>query len=123
MITTLTNAIKNTATLILLYALPTIATAQFSVDKLGLLTGKEGEGKSFATVVYGAGNFFNAVYGIVFSLVVLFFLFSLARLLLGVEDPEKRKTVKFMVTWGVIALFVLISFAGIVALTRETINL
>jgi len=122
MITTLTNTIRNIATLTLLYVLPTIASAQFTVSELGL-TGEEGENKSFATVVYGAGNFFNAVYGIVFSLVVLFFLFSLARLLLGVEDPEKRKTVKFMVTWGVIALFVLISFAGIVALTRETINL
>lgn len=110
-------------TALLLFIIPTIASAQFSVGKLGNLTGKEGEGKSFADVVYGAGTFFNSVYGIIFAIVFLFFLFNLARLLLGIQDSEKRKSVQFLLTWGLVALFVLISFAGIVAITRETINL
>jgi len=55
-----------------------------------------------------------------FAFVLLAFFWNLFQLLATVSDAEKKKQARERMIWSVIALFVLFSLAGIVAMLQNT---
>ncbi len=64
----------------------------------------------------------NATY-IVASLALLYFFWGLAELILKSSDDEKRKESIQKLIWGLVALFVLLSIAGIINLLQFSFGL
>jgi multisubunit Na+/H+ antiporter MnhB subunit len=53
-------------------------------------------------------------------LVLLFFVWNLSQVMFSLGDAEKMKQARSRVIWSVIALFVLLSLGGLVAIINET---
>ncbi len=53
------------------------------------------------------------------ALALLFFLYGLVRFLLNSNDEDGRKEARGQMIWGIIALFVIVSVWGLVALLNE----
>lgn len=47
-------------------------------------------------------------------LALIFFMWGVAMFILGAGDPEKREQGKHVMTWGIVALFVIVAVWGIV---------
>lgn len=54
------------------------------------------------------------------ALAILFFFWGLAKFILYSSNEEKRKEGKHIMIWGVLALFVMVTIGGIVALLSNT---
>ena len=76
-------------------------------------------GQGLAGVLDVASDLITTAVPIVISLAVLYFLWGLATYLL---KPEKEAGIQMM-TWGIIALFVMVSIWGLVNLLKDTFNL
>jgi hypothetical protein len=63
-------------------------------------------------------NVLNLAFPVVIGLAFLFFLWGLANFILNSGNEEKRTEGKRLMTWGVIALFIMVSVWGIVWLLR-----
>lgn len=79
-------------------------------------------------VAFGAEtlrDFINIITEIVFLTVpfaaaLLFFFWNLYQLIATVGDPEKKKQAKTRLIWSIIAMFILFSLAGLVAMLQQT---
>ncbi len=68
------------------------------------------------------GNLLNGIYTIlndiilpgILVLALIFFMWGVAMFILGSGDPEKREQGKHVMTWGIVALFVIVAVWGIV---------
>jgi hypothetical protein len=61
-----------------------------------------------------------AVIPIAFALAILFFFWGIAKFIYFADNEQKRKEGKNILIWGVIAIFILVSIWGIVALLKDT---
>jgi len=57
--------------------------------------------------------------GLVFALALLFFLWGLAKYIFAAGDEAAKETGKNIMFWGIIALFIMASVLGIIALLQE----
>ncbi len=58
---------------------------------------------------------------VVTGLALLYFFWGLAQIILNAGDSEKSKEAKFRVLWGLIALFVIVSLGGLIAVINNTV--
>lgn len=61
-----------------------------------------------------AKNFINLLIPLIIALTVLFFLFGLFKLVRAGDDSDARSEAKGYITWGVVALFIMVSVWGLV---------
>ena len=66
------------------------------------------------------GNIVGLAIPIAFSLSLLFFFWGLAKYIYNAGDEDARNDGKQMMVWGVVAMFVVSSVWGLVALIRTT---
>ena len=84
--------------------------------------------KNPLTSVSGLLNFFtctiiSSVIPLLFSLATASFIWGIVQFFLNPENEEGRKKGKSFMTWGLIALFVMTSMWGIVALLGNTFQI
>lgn len=61
----------------------------------------------------------TAATGVVIALALLYFLWGMALLILNAADPAKKAEGKQKMLWGIIALFVMVSLIGILAILKN----
>lgn len=57
------------------------------------------------------------------SLAVLMFLWGIVKFIANIGDEEARKAGKSLMVWGMIALFVMVSFWGIIGYVQQSLGL
>ncbi len=62
----------------------------------------------------------NAVIPLLIGLAVTAFVYGIIQFFLNPDNEEKRKAGKSYMLWGVIALFVMVSFWGLVGILSDT---
>lgn len=77
----------------------------------------------FAGIVDKAIALANPFAGIIISLAVLYFLWGLAQFILAAGNEEKVKEARATMTWGIIALFVMVALWGLAYLVVNTFSL
>lgn len=75
---------------------------------------------NFAELVNVIIGLANPIFGMIVSLILLVFLFGLARTIFSLGGPEGVEQGKQIMIWGAISLFLAIAFWGIVALLQNT---
>lgn len=113
---------KSFIALLITFLVPALTFAQ----QFDLLPSDEklaGTEKTFATLVYGAGGFFQSILVTIIAASFLFFIWGLARNLLRVGTEEGRKASKNIMVWGVIGLFVSMTVFGILTIVLATVGL
>lgn len=68
-------------------------------------------------------NLLNKVVALLIALAVVFFMIGVVKFIASADDEDKRISGKKMMLWGIIGLFVLVSFWGFVAILVNTFNL
>jgi len=94
---------------IALIAFPTIAAAQSIGGVLGLLA--------------QANDLINRLIPFVIALTVLVFLYGIFKFVMSGNNEDGRKDAIGLITWGVIALFVMVSVWGLVNILVRSVNL
>lgn len=69
---------------------------------------------TFTNIIRQAG-------AVVVALALLFFFWGLARFIMHAEDATKKEEGKNVMIWGIIALFVMVSFIGIISVLQTTV--
>jgi len=87
--------------------LPSIALA--ATDKL----------QNFKQLVYFVLGLVNLAIPVAVSLAILVFFWGLARYILASGDPKGNEAGKNLMIWGLIALFVLVSYLGIINIAQH----
>ena len=67
-----------------------------------------------------AGVILNRAVPLLISLAVVWFIWYVFRYLIASEDEEKRSAAKKGMVWGIIAIFVMVSIWGLVAILQAT---
>jgi predicted PurR-regulated permease PerM len=65
----------------------------------------------------------DIVIPIVITLAVIYFLWGLAKFLTSAGDSEKHEEGRNIMIWGVIAIFVIVSFWGLVRVIQNTFSI
>ncbi|MEK7208691.1 MAG: pilin [Patescibacteria group bacterium] len=68
-------------------------------------------------------NIFNPLVALILTLALVYFLWGIVKYLQAVGDETKRKEGISMMTYGVIALFVMVSVWGLVKVIKNTFPL
>lgn len=68
-------------------------------------------------------NVFNPLVGILLALALIYFLWGVVKYTQSVGDETKRKEGVTMMTYGIIALFVMVSVWGLVTVLKNTFQL
>ena len=68
-------------------------------------------------------NVFNPLVGILMALALIYFFVGIVKYMQSVGDETKRKEGVNMMTYGIIALFVMVSVWGLVNVLKKTFNL
>ncbi len=68
-------------------------------------------------------NVFNPLVGVLLALALIYFLWGVVKYMQSVGDETKRKEGINMMTYGIIALFVMVSVWGLVNLLKNTFPL
>lgn len=70
-------------------------------------------------------NFFTSLVGltipIAVALCLFFFFWGIVQVFFDVEDAKKRDEGRKKIVWGLIALFVVVSLSGIIAILKQSI--
>lgn len=83
--------------------MPVVASAQTLLNTLALVS-----------------TFLNALIGLFITIAILVFFWGLIQYLLNLGSDEKRKEGLYIMTYGIIALFVMVSIWGIIRLLQGT---
>ncbi|HEY4524405.1 MAG TPA: pilin [Candidatus Paceibacterota bacterium] len=68
-------------------------------------------------------NIFNPLVGLILTLALVYFLWGIVKYLQSVGDETKRQEGIKMMTYGIIALFVMVSVWGLVNVLKKTFPL
>ena len=68
-------------------------------------------------------NIFNPLVGLILTLALVYFLWGIVKYLQSVGDETKRQEGIKMMTYGIIALFVMVSVWGLVKVLKKTFPL
>ena len=68
-------------------------------------------------------NLLNAVVPMLIAIAVVFFLWSVLKYINSGDNAETRAQARALMTYGIIAIFVMVSIWGFVGLLRDTFNL
>lgn len=72
-------------------------------------------------LVYLVRDFINVLVPLIFAVAVLLFLFGIVKfMLLHPDKPELREQGRQFMLWGIIAMFVMVSFWGLVNILTNT---
>lgn len=69
--------------------------------------------------------FDNAVWpfmALLSALAMLLFIYGIVEFIAGADSEEKRKTGKSHLIWGIVGLFIMASFSGIIALIKNFVE-
>ena len=86
--------------------LPALASAAFSLSA---------GGETFKSVINYVLDVINILNPILFALAFIVFFWGLSKFILNSGKPEERKNGRSYMAWGVLALFVLLSFQAIIS--------
>ncbi len=86
------------------------------------------------SVAYGISNltqlvdFFtnfitNSVVGLLYALAIVYFFLGVMKFIKGADDVKAREEGRQFMIWGIIGLFVMVSFQGIVMVLKNTFQL
>ncbi len=64
----------------------------------------------------------NAILPLLITLAVIGFVFGIIKYLVAGDNEEKRKKGKEFMTWGLVSLFVMVSFWGIISIFQKSFN-
>ena len=78
-----------------------------------------GDLASFILVI---GHIINLLVPMVSTLAVVYFFYGLAKYILNAGDEDKRKEAQGVMTWGVLALFIIVTIWGIIGFIQATIG-
>lgn len=113
---------------VVVYFLPVFALAQdsfidYDVDVSTRYTGRGGGGGGLWDLLYIILDILDIVVVLIVALAVVYFLIGILKYITSGGDEDKRKEAGKMMTFGVIGLFVMISFWGIVNILVNTFDL
>ena len=114
---------KRSALLLLSYLFTAqMAFAQLRPENLRAPAQNSLEGTSFRELVYGPlGGFVQSVfYLLILSSIVVFIWGLISYFAPGGQEPDKRKKAIFLLTWGLVAIVILISTVAVVDLVVDT---
>jgi len=113
--------------------LPTVSFAQFNYNRFGTTRYYGGYGGVGSGGGYGGGSLWNLFFIvmdflsqaviILISLAVVFFLYGILKYISRGDDEESQKKGRNIMIYGIIGLFVMISFWGIVNILINTFEL
>lgn len=63
------------------------------------------------------------VINLLMTLAVAIFIFGIVKFILAAGSPEKLKSAKFLIIYGLIGLFMLVCFWGIISIFKNTFSL
>src|SRR3989338_4030248 len=112
---------------------PFLSFAQFNYNRFGTTRYYGGYGGGGSGGGYGGGSLWNLFYIVMdflsqavillVALAVVFFLYGILKYITAGDDEEKRGKMKNVMIYGIIGLFVMISFWGIVNILINTFEL
>lgn len=73
-------------------------------------------------IVYFSGLISDFIIPLLVGVAVVAFMYGIIQYFLNPENEEKRKQGKSYITWGLVALFIMISFWGIVRIAQNTFD-
>jgi len=94
-------------TLGVLYFAPFLAFAQVTIN----------------SIIQKIGAIFNLVIPFLITLALIYFLYGVARYIMNQGDEEARKNARNVMIHGIIALFVIVSVWGLVAVLNTTFGI
>jgi len=78
---------------------------------------------SLNDVISAVGGLISGLTSVALGVALLIFLWGLAKFILKAHDPKENESGKNLMKWGLIALFVMVSYKGIVLLLQGEIGL
>ncbi len=90
---------------------------------VALAQSRVGLGNSVIPVINDIITIVNALVPFMLTLAVLYFLWGLAKFVLAAGDEGSRDSGKSIMVWGVIAITVMVSLWGLVALLQGIFNI
>lgn len=75
---------------------------------------------TFSEVAYGIVNFLNNLIPFLIAIGLFAFLFGVLRFLIAQENEEIKERARESMVWGTLALFIMVSFWGIVQILLRT---
>lgn len=102
-----------------IFTTQTQTTSGFSFGSGGFFGGGGGLWGLLSIVM----SILNRVVIILIALAVVFFLYGVLKFIISAGEVEKRDEGKKMMVWGIVGLFVMISFWGFVRILSNTFNL
>ena len=88
-----------------------------------LLTPIFAHAQTFQNILGQVKSILDLVIPIVITLAVIYFLWGLAKFLTSAGDSEKHEEGRNIMIWGVIAIFVIVSFWGLVRVIQNTFSI
>jgi len=89
------------------FALPMIAFAQTKIGDI-------------LDTIY---DLLSAIIPILTVLALIYFIWGVAKYIMSQGDEEQQKSARGMMIWGIIALFVIVSVWGLVAILQDTVGI
>lgn len=75
---------------------------------------------SIKSIFTGATNLLSSAVNLLMILAVAVFLWGIVKFIASAGNPEKLKSAKWLIIYGLIGLFVLVSYWGLVAVLKST---
>jgi len=74
-------------------------------------------------LIQGVGRFVYVLIPLSFTVTILFFFWGLARFILKADNEAERDAGKEVMKWGIVALFIILSIWGIVAVLQGELGI
>jgi fumarate reductase subunit D len=101
----------------------TIAKNLFGIISLALPILAFAASKNFKEFVVGIiGIFNNSVIPVIFGLVFVFLLYGILKYIISAGDEKKVEEAKKTVFYGIIAIFIMLSFWGLVSIITSSFS-
>ena len=71
-------------------------------------------------IIFNFIDIISALIPLVIALAILFFFWGLAKFIFYADNEEKKKEGKSIMLWGIIALFIIVTIGGIIALLGDS---
>jgi len=78
---------------------------------------------NFSDLIRAIGSLVSGSFGVLVGIALLVFLWGLARFIMHMGSEGKVEEGKNLMTWGLIALFVMVSVAGLIVVTQDLFNI
>ena len=92
----------------------------FTVDAQSFFRSANYYPNDLSDIIFNFIDIISTLIPLVIALAILFFFWGLAKFILYADNDEKRKEAKSIMIWGVIALFVMVTIGGIIALLSDS---